>query len=167
MLFQIFHKFSLVKLSKWLFAQILTPYVFATGFGAINSKRGCFKSREAVQFPWNSFSKMLNFSRFKYRRKGCLEFYSPTRNKSENQLVPDSRQDQGRKERLEVQNGRNDFTSSSDATCWPRNNATTQPSPYEKELQSQNKSESCIIHIVNAWALKRKQKVLRGMMKRL
>ena len=89
---------------------------------------------------------MLNFSRFKYKRKGCLEFYSPTRNKSENQLSPDSRQDQGRKERLEVQKDRNvytdDLTSYSDATLWPRKNA--QPSPYEKESTSQNKSKSCI-----------------------
>ena len=44
---------------------------------------------------------MLNFNRFKYRRKACLDFYSPTRNKSGFQPESNSKQLGFRKEKTD------------------------------------------------------------------
>ena len=76
---------------------------------------------------------MLNFSRFKYRRKACLEFYSSGKNKRESAPEYDSRYIQGKNEKPELHRDgalcTKDASSFKNATQWPnshrRNNVVS------------------------------------------
>ena len=86
---------------------------------------------------------MLNFNRFKYRRKACLEFLSPSRNENTYQSGPDARYIQGRKENSDVQKGSSALTQFGEP-CSPRKSfSLPEPSHSNEKPLPQDKLECC------------------------
>ena len=121
--------------------------VFARFFWRHKSKKRLFqKYGSNLHFQISERAvKMLNFNRFKYRRKGCLEFLSPPRNENKYQSGHDARHIQGRQENSDVQKDDSALTQIGEPCSARKSFSSPEASQSSEKPMAQDRLDRCKI----------------------